>query len=610
MKVQKFVPISVILSLILLTVSLVAAQESNHSRSFLTEDQSIAGGIIPDDTIVVAIAQEPDSLYLYGTSMLAALHVMQAFMDGPIDTLDYDYQPVILTKIPKLDDGDAIINAIEVNTNDTVQNINGEVVTLIPGETIIDSNGNVVVFNGTPVLMNQIEVTYSLKSNIYWSDGVLLTAADSVFSQQVDCHPDTPTSKFVCDRTASYANPNNQTAVWIGIPGFMSSTYSTNFWTPLPNHILGSTPPGDILTSSYATNPLGWGPYKVDQWITGDSIQLSRNPYYWQSNLPQVDNLIFKFYPDLAQAYQALLDGEVDVLTQDVAAGPVSTYLPDETAGKIRIYTSTGTVWEHIAFGIDPVDSRYVFFDDPEVRQAVTLCANRQEMIDTLFSGRSEIVHAYVPSVHPIYQASNATEWNYNLAQGREKLDAAGWVVGSGGWRYKAGQKFEVTLITTSGNEMREQTANIFKGNLAACGIDVTVQFLPASEVFADDGPVFGQKFDLALFAWLSGIEPSCSLFTTGNYTGYSNVTYDAACNAALGSLPGTSQHTSSHIQALEIWTQDVPAVPLYSRVKISLSGPDTFGLLPNPTVNSELWNVETWWNVQARLWLPAVFKN
>lgn len=230
------------------------------------------------------------------------------------------------------------------------------------------------------------------------------------------------------------------------------------------------------------------------------------------------------------------------------------------------------------------------------------MTTNRQQMNDVIYLGQGEIIHAYMPSTHPIYQASNATEWLYNPTEGRNKLNAAGWVLGTDGWRYKNGQKFSVTLMTTSGNTLRQQATQIFKENLATCGVDVTLVYLPSSEFFANDGPVFGRKYDLAMYAWLTGIEPSCNLYLSNqiyvggqNTPGYSNPAYDTACQSALGQLPGTTLYRDAHVQALEIWTQDAPSIPLLLRTKMALSNPNLVGVQIDSTEASELWNVEEW---------------
>src|SRR4030042_439081 len=63
-------------------------------------------------TLVVCQGQEPETLFVYGGSMLAATFVQDAIYDGPIDANSFDYQPVILEKLPSLADGDAVIQTV------------------------------------------------------------------------------------------------------------------------------------------------------------------------------------------------------------------------------------------------------------------------------------------------------------------------------------------------------------------------------------------------------------------------------------------------------------------------------------------------------------------
>jgi peptide/nickel transport system substrate-binding protein len=147
----------------------------------------------------------------------------------------------------------------------------------------------------------------------------------------------------------------------------------------------------------------------------------------------------------------------------------------------------------------------------------------------------------------------------------------------------------------------------IGQANLKECGIDVTLENLPASEWFADgpEGPLFGRHFDLGEFAWLTGIEPPCDLFLTGqwpteesgwaglNDPGYTNPEYDAACNAALQSLPGTSAHAENHLKAQEIFAEDLPVIPLFLRLKIAATRPRVSGFKMDPTCNTEMFSIE-----------------
>ncbi|RLC61841.1 MAG: peptide ABC transporter substrate-binding protein, partial [Chloroflexi bacterium] len=84
--------------------------------------------------------------------------------------------------------------------------------------------------------MQQMVVTFTLHADLYWSDGALLTADDSVFSFELASHPSTPVDKTTVERTAGYRAVDGRTVVWSGAPGFLDRAYYLNFWHPLPRH--------------------------------------------------------------------------------------------------------------------------------------------------------------------------------------------------------------------------------------------------------------------------------------------------------------------------------------------------------------------------------------
>jgi peptide/nickel transport system substrate-binding protein len=575
--------------------------------------------VLPKDMIICQ-AQEPDSLYLYGTSMLAAAAVQHAIYTNNYTTLSYGYQADGLEKLPALADGDAVVNVVDAVAGDTVLNSIGEAVVLEDGVEVVNADGETVVFAGDPIPMEQMVVDFTMKPRV-WSDGEPVTADDSVYSFEVAGDPDSPQSKFTIERTVSYEATGDLTTRWTSIPGYLDSTFFVNFWSPLPRHAWSQFSAAELLEAEESTRmPMGDGAFMVEEWIAGDSIRLVRNPFYYRADegLPYLDSVTFKFIPDTNQLIAQLLSGQCDIGTQDgMDVGQSPFLIEAEANGLLTPYFQTGTVYEHIDFGINSYGDygdgvgRPDWFEDVRVRQAMTLCTDRQGMVDNILYGRSEVIHTYIPSVHPLYP-EGLEELPYDVEAANALLDEVGFVDGDGdGIReYTDGTPFKVTLGTTTGNEMRQQLTQIFKENMLQCGIDVELYYLPASEWFADgpDGVLFGRRFDLGEFAWLTGVEPSCSLYQTSsitgpeeegfggwgnsNPTGWSNADFDAACNRALSALPGTEDYIQGHTDAQVIFSQEVPVIPLFLRLKVAAARPEVANFGVDPTQNSELYNI------------------
>lgn len=584
-----------------------------------------AAPALPKD-LVVCMAQEPDTMYPYGGSMLAARAVQHAIFETMITGLSFDYQAQALEKLPSIADGDAVVNVVEVVEGDRVLTAADEPKELAVGDVIKNADGEEVTFDGTPVMMEQMVVDFTMKPLVY-SDGTPVTAADSVYSFNLSADPDTPTVKTVNDRTASYEATGDLTTRWTGLPGYKDSTYFVNFWTPYPEHLWGGYTAAEMLTAEDVSRlPVGHGPFSIVEWIPGDSIRLVKNEFYYRADegLPYLDSVTYKFIPDTNQLLAQLLSGQCDIGTQDGLSSNEAPFLIEaEASGLLVPYFQTGTVYEHMDFNIDPygdyANTRYDWFEDVRVRQALTMCTDRQGMVDNIMYGKSEVIHSYVPSVHPLYPAGELKEWPYDVEAANALLDEAGFDQrDADGFRLDpSGARFAPRAETTAGNAMRQQIMQIFKENLAECGVDVQIGFLPSSEWFADgpDGPLFGRRFDLGEFAWLTGVEPSCGLYQSNqvpgpadevnpktglnyngwggqNNTGYVSPEFDAACIKATQNLPGTAEYEEGHKEAQVIFSQDVPVIPLFLRLKVAAARPEILNFGVDPTENSEMYNI------------------
>jgi peptide/nickel transport system substrate-binding protein len=578
--------------------------------------------------LIVCMAQEPDTLYPYGGSMLAATAVQVAIFETEVTTFSYDYQALGIEKLPNLEDGDAVINQVEVNAGDLVLDASGNPATLEAGVSVINADGETVEFDGSPITMQQLSTDFTLKPRV-WSDGTPVTAADSVYSFELNRDPDTPAGKFIVERTASYEATGELGLTWTGIPGFLDPTYFLNVFQPMPQHIWGQFSAAELLEAEEAARlPVSDGAFHIVEWVAGDSIRVEPNPFYYRQNegLPYLDSVTFKFIQDTNQLIAQLISGACDIGTQDgLTASDAPFLIEAENNGLITPYFQTGTVFEHIDFGINSYgdygddQGRPDWFEDARVRQAMTMCTDRQGMVDNILFGRSEVIHTYVPSVHPLYPEEGLTELPYDVEEANALLDEVGFIDNDGdgireyytdrgtAWE---GEPFVVNLGTTTGNDMRQQMTQIFKANMLDCGIDVVLYYVPASEWFADgpDGPLFGRRYDLGEFAWVSAVQPSCNLYLTSqipgpeeegfsgwgsqNNSGWSNEAFDQACNTALSSLPGTPEYEENHKEAQRIFSQEVPVIPAFLRLIVAAARPNVVGFSVDPTGGTELQNI------------------
>ena len=576
----------------------------------------------PPKEFTVCQASEPNTLFIYGGPSRAARNVLEAIYDGPIDSHTYQFQPVILEKLPSLADGDATLQTVQVEEGAKVVDVDGVPVELLPGVTVLNAAGQEITFEGGAITMTQMAATFVLRAGITWADGQPLTADDSRYSFELAGEFDSPTLRMLLDRTQSYAVVDERTIVWTGLPGYRDPFYFQNFYHPLPRHVWTGSSAEQLLSAEVAhRKPLGWGPFVVEEWVEGEHIKLIRNAHYFRASegLPYLDRVIFRFVPDLRQALDMLVAGECDLIGQDlIENGDLTPLLEAADAGMVQLISSPSSEWEHLDFSVGPAEwvSYSNFFDDVRVRQAIAQCVDRERIAREAFpySGAS-VIHSYVPPDHPLYADGQLYYWNYDPPSGISLLEEAGWLDEDGDGireahgvtRVTNGVPFSVTLLTTSDYPPREQTARILSENLAGCGVRLAVEYLPAKEFFADgpNGLIFGRQFALALFSWMNGLDAPCGLYLSteipgpenwwaaSNNPGYASDDYDAACQAALDALPGTEAYARFHREAQRILSYDLPVLPLYSVPKLVATRPEVSGVVLDPSQYLELWNIE-----------------
>ncbi len=585
-------------------------------------------------TLVICVGQEPSSLYIYGSSAVGMWSVLEAVYDGPFDTRGFAAQPVILQDLPSQANGNAVVSAVEVKAGDAVVDQGGNLASLAAGTKVNPAgcSGDTcgAAWDGKKALkLDQLKVTFKLKPGIQWSDGQPLTADDSVYSYELASSPDTPVSKNIVDRTVAYKALDETTVEWTGLPGFVPDQLDTLFFIPLPRHAWAKYKPADLLTAEDSTrHPLGWGPYVVDEWKAGDHISLHKNPAYFRASegLPKFDALVFRFLGDQSNNNLTALDThECDLVDQTVLLDNQLKDLVDQSnTGQIKVQFGQGPEWEHLDFGIRPSSyddgfkpalDRADFFSDVRVRQAFANCIDRAGLVQDIFFNRTSVPAGYYPPSSPYFE-TGLKALAYDPAAGARLLDEAGWKIDTanpngprlavGSSSAPKGTPFVVNYFATN-TPLRMQVAQAIAQGLAKCGVQVKIQPTDIGPLFSGgpDGPLFGRKFDLTQFAWQSGTQSPCFLYTTdqiptaknnwlgANITGYSNPKYDSVCKDVLQASPNQANYPDLAHTAEQLFWNELPVIPLYYRLKIVATRPDFCGFQMDVTTRSALWGIE-----------------
>ena len=146
-------------------------------------------------------------------------------------------------------------------------------------------------------------------------------------------------------------------------------------------------------TIDYKTAANGTGPYKLDDWLQGDSITFVRNDDYWGDKAP-VAEVVFDYIPDNQAALNAALAGEVDVLTGFDANLKDQIEANGDFTLKLGKSTDKGTLAFNQTAGKPLADK--------QVRQAIRQAIDHDAIIDALASGQTQ--YGPIPELDPGYE--------------------------------------------------------------------------------------------------------------------------------------------------------------------------------------------------------------
>ena len=617
----------------------------------------------PPPTLQVCVGPEPGSLYLYSPQInQVGYTILEALYDGPIDMYAYGYRAVALEELPTLANGGARLEPATVSLGEPIVDADGQVTVLQPGVRYRPSGcfsqdcTQALPDDATQAVLDRLVVTFRLRPDLTWEDGVPVTAHDSVFSFRIAADPATPVLKWYTDRTASYEAADDHTVVWTGLPGYMDPAYFLRFWPPLPLHLWGERTAADLLTAQDANRqPLAWGPYRLTEWEPGQRLVLEPNPYYFRKaeGRPFFQKIIVRFVgQDANQALAMLMAGECDVVSPTVGLEEQwDLVLQLRDKERVQVHATPSAAFEHLGFVLHPVDhdDGYQYGDppglfvDPRTRQGLALCLDRAGLVHDLLHDAVPVAHSYLPEDHPL-RAEDAPRYAYDPAAGQALLEEAGWVDHDGDpatprvFRGRSrgiptNTPLAFTLDTTTA-KLRGAVAERIRADLAQCGAAVEIRTSPPGELFASGptGPLFGRRAQAALFAWATDLDTACRLWLTDaipgppeatigdidwlrriwpeeaydrdafaydwggwNYHAYSNPEFDRACKDVLFSPPNSETHQAAARRAQEILLTDLPMIPLYPRLKLALTRPDLCGFRLDPVAPTEWWGIEDW---------------
>lgn len=322
------------------------------------------------------------------------------------------------------------------------------------------------------------------------------------------------------------------------------------------------------MGSTFKDHPVGTGPFKFSQWVSGDKIVLVKNKDYFGGDVAP-NSLTFRIIPEGSARTIALETGEVDMV-----------YNLDPVDAERVKNSKTLTLVEPLSPKIEYVSMNENFkpFSNVKVRQALNYAINRQAIFDVVAEGKGKITNSVMNAKIMGYN-ENVTAYEYNPEKAKKLLAEAGYPKG-----------FDV-VISISG-DMRNRTAQLIQSDLTAVGIKATIENLEwatfLDKVNKGDYQIFNMSYnnttgdpDTSLYQLFCSTVPSSS----GNRSFYKNPKIDKLLLDGRLEI-NTAKRIEIYKQIQQILSDDAVWIPLYSICNLFGMRADLKGFEPHPLGN------------------------
>ncbi|MDR1510489.1 MAG: ABC transporter substrate-binding protein [Synergistaceae bacterium] len=409
-----------------------------------------------------------------------------------------------------------------------------------------------------PLLAEKVDIsddaktyTFYLRKGVKFSDGKEMKASDVRYSIG-ELIKSAYTSWIYEPLIESVDTPDDHTVVLklknnsVSFLEYLSNPY---YCAILSEEAAGKF--GDKYGTSVET-VVGTGPYKLEEWKLGEYFVFTANEDYYLG-APAIKKVRLKIISDVSAAIIALQTGEIHTFFDDI---PGLFYGQVEKTENVRLVDFPST----ILFSIF-MNCREGMFTDRKMREAVAYAIDRGEELLVGAEGKGST--AGYPGNRAGYTEGDPglkDVWPYepDIEKARQLIK-------------EAGNEGKSVVVKTYSTDPYPKLATIMQSALTEAGLDVKVLLMERS-AFIDE--VLGKgDFDIQVCRWaaagkdideiMNGSLNTVSIGAPGNWSFYSNPEMDKLLNSAVAETD-PEKRKSLYAEAIKIYTEDVPAIPLY----------------------------------------------
>jgi peptide/nickel transport system substrate-binding protein len=397
---------------------------------------------------------------------------------------------------------------------------------------------------------DQLTWTFALREGVKFSDGSDLTAEDVAYSYNRIIDEELSSSyRFAEVKSVKAIDPQ---------------TLEIQLKQPQPNLLaavgayagMAIVSKDNVKSRDIKTDPIGSGPFMVENFRSGDRIELVRNDEYWGEK-PPLDGVTFTFVKDPTVALQNLEGGEVQ-WTDNLPPQQASSL---QESDELTVESEPSSDYWYLALNQDRKP-----FDDVDVRRAIATAIDREAIVKAAKFGNATVNQTAIPEASSWYH--DYAPYETDPEQAQQLLDDAGV------------SDITMELMVTSEYPETVSAAQVIADQLSDIGIEVKIRELDFTTWLDEQGK---GNFDMFMLGWLGNIDPDEFYYAQHhsdgqfNFHGYSNPELDQLLDDAKTETD-TDARKDLYNQAAELIVDDASYIYLYNPDVIQGWAPEVSG--------------------------------